>query len=110
MKKVFIFIFFSVSKSLIIFLRKDGIAPLLEDKADKSSLKFSDEEKARMLQKQFSSVFTKEPPGDVPSLGKVTESLLSNFIISEKMVEDEIKILKVTKSPGPDGIHPIAVS
>ena len=86
---------------------KSGIAPLLEDNKDKSSLKFSDDEKARILQKQFTSVFTKEPPGDVPFLGKVTESLLSNIIITEKMVEDEIKILKVTKSPGPDGIHPI---
>ena len=86
---------------------KSGIAPLLEDNNDKSSLKFSDDEKARILQKQFTSVFTKEPPGEVPSLGKVTESLLSTIFITENMVEDEIKILKITKSPGPDGIHPM---
>ena len=86
---------------------KSGIAPLLEDTTDKSSLKFGDDEKACILQKQFTSVFTKEPPGDVPSLGKVTESLLSDMVITEKMVEDEIKILKISKSPGPDDIHPI---
>ena len=51
---------------------KTGVAPLLENIADKSSLKFGDDEKARILQKQFTSVFTKEPPGDVPSLGKVS--------------------------------------
>ena len=86
---------------------KTGVAPLLENIADKSSLKFGDDEKARILQKQFTSVFTKEPPGDVPSLGKVTDSLLFNIIITEEMVEEEIKKLKITKSPGPDDIHPL---
>jgi hypothetical protein len=86
---------------------KSGVAPLLEDITNKSSLKFGDDEKAHILQKQFTSVFTKEPPGDVPSLGKVTESLLFDIIITEKMVEEEIKILKTTKSPGPDDIHPL---
>lgn len=89
---------------------KSGIAPLLEDINDKSSLKFGDDEKAQILQNQFTSVFTKEPPGNVPSLGKVTESLLSNVTITEKMVEDEIKLLKITKSPGPDGIHPLMLT
>ena len=86
---------------------KSGVAPLLEDMADKSSLKFGDDEKARILQKKFTSVFTKEPPGDVPSLGKVTESSLFNIIITEQMVEEEVKELKITKSPGPDDIHPL---
>ena len=86
---------------------KTGVAPLLEDVADKSSLKFGDDEKACILQKKFTSLFTKEPPGDVPSLAKVTESLLFNIIITEKMVEEEVKKLKITKSPGPDDIHPL---
>ena len=75
---------------------KSGVAPLLENVGDKSSLKFGDDEKACILQKQFTSVFTKEPPGDVPSLGKVTESLLFNIIITEIKVEEEVKKLKIT--------------
>ena len=86
---------------------KSGIAPLLEDNSNKSSLKFGDDEKACILQKQFTSVFTKEPPGDVPSLGKVTESLLPDIVITEKMIEEEIKLLKTSKSPGPDDVHPL---
>ena len=86
---------------------KCGVSPLLEDVNDKSSLRFGDDEKARILQKQFTSVFTKEPVGDIPSLGKVTESLLLEIFITEEMVEEEIKIMKITKSPGPDDIHPL---
>ena len=86
---------------------KSGNAPLLEDMADKSSLKFGDDEKAHIFQNQFTSVFTKEPAGDVPSLGKVTDSLLFDIIVTEEMVEEEIKILKITKSPGLDDIHPL---
>ena len=86
---------------------KCGVAPLLEDKNDKTSLRFADDDKARILQKQFTSVFTKEPTGDIPSLGKLTESLLFEIIITEEMAEEEIKRLKIIKSPGPDDIHPI---
>ena len=86
---------------------KSGIAPLLEDDDNKTSLKFNDDEKAEILQKQFTSVFTKEPPGNVPSLGKLTDASIPNLIITEEMVLDEILLLKISKSPGPDDIHPI---
>ena len=65
---------------------KSGIAPLLEDNDDKTSLKFNDDEKAEILQKQFTGVFTKEPPGDVPSLGKLTNASIPNLIITGEMV------------------------
>ena len=86
---------------------KSGVAPLLEVNDDKTSLKFGDEEKAEILQKQFTDVFTKEPPGDVPSLGKLTNASILSFIITEEMVINEILLLKVSKSPGPDDIHPL---
>ena len=44
---------------------KSGIAPLLEDNKDKTSLKFGDDEKAEILQHQFTSVFTKESSGAI---------------------------------------------
>ena len=45
---------------------KTGVAPLLENNNDKCSAKFSDSEKANILQKQFSRAFTREPEGDIP--------------------------------------------
>ena len=39
---------------------KAGVAPLLADPKDKESIKFDDSEKASILLKQFSSVFTRE--------------------------------------------------
>ena len=47
---------------------KEGIAPLLENPKDKNSMKFTNDEKANILQAQFSSVFTKEPNSNVPSI------------------------------------------
>ena len=79
----------------------------MEDDDDKTSLKFNDDEKAEILQKQFTSVFTKEPPGDVPFLGQLTDASIPNLIITEEMVLGEILLLKISKSPGPDDIHPI---
>ena len=38
---------------------RSGVAPLLEDTRDKSSMKYLDSDKAKILQQQFSSVFTK---------------------------------------------------
>ena len=85
---------------------KTGVAPLLEDKTDKTTVKFSDEEKAQILQKQFSSIFTREPTDEIPTLGKLTEFNLSDTAISEDMVKMEMLKINVNKSPGPDDIHP----
>ena len=85
---------------------KSGIAPLLKDNKDKTSLKFGDDEKAEILQNQFTSVFTKESSG-APTLGKLTDALISDIDITAEMVKYEISLLKINKSPGPDDIHPI---
>ena len=55
------------------FKTKTGVTPLLEKKDDKNSIKFSDEDKANILQKQFSSVYTQEPKGTIPRLSKRTD-------------------------------------
>ena len=49
---------------------KIGVVHLLEKKNDKTSIKFSDKDKANILQKQFSSVYTQEPEGTIPRLSK----------------------------------------
>ena len=54
---------------------KSGVAPLLEDIKVENSQKFGDNEKASILQNQFTSVLSKEPQGDIPTLGKLTDTL-----------------------------------
>ena len=85
---------------------KEGVAPLLQDPKDKSSMKFTDEEKANILLKQFTSVFTCEPPGDVPTMPSRTKAILKEIVITAEMVKEEINKLNINKSCGPDEIHP----
>ena len=85
---------------------KEGIAPLREDPKDAKSMKFTDEEKANILQKQFSSVYTSEPEGDAPTIPVRTSATLEDIFITVEMVIEEIGRLKVNKSCGPDEIHP----
>ena len=85
---------------------KTGIAPLLENNKDKASTKFKDLEKANILQKQFSSVFTHEPEGEMPLLSNRSEASICHFNVTEEMVHDELLNLNINKSCGPDEIHP----
>ena len=84
---------------------KTGLTSLLQDEKDETSTKFDDKEKANILQKQFVSVFTKEPNVEVPVLDKKTKVNLPN-IIKEEMVRNEILKLNVNKSCGTHEIHP----
>ena len=87
---------------------KTSVSPLLDDTVPNSSLKFEDEEKANILQAQFSSVFTREPSGDLPDFEKRTEKSFY-LIITKEMVEKEILNLDPSKTSGPDEIHPLMV-
>ena len=69
---------------------KTGIAPLLVNNKDKTSTKFKDLEKANILQKQFSSVFTQEPEGEMPLLSNRSEASICHFNVTEEMVHDEL--------------------
>ena len=85
---------------------KTGVARLLQDKKDETSTKFDEKEKTNILQKQFVSIFTKEPNAEVPVLDKKTEVNLPNINITEEMVRNEILKLNVNKSCGPDEMYP----
>ena len=90
---------------------KCGIAPLLDPK-DKDTLKFDDQEKANILQDQFSSVFIQElsdgesNTGGIPILPSRTSSIISNIHITREMVLEQLQALNINKSIGPDGLHP----
>ena len=85
---------------------KEGVAPLLQDPKDATSMKFTDEEKANILLNQFTSVFTHEPDGDSPTLPSRTSATVETISITVEMVAKEIMELNVNKSCGPDEIHP----
>ena len=82
---------------------KSGVSRLLEDTEDPGSLKFSDKEKANLLQQKFWSVFTKENT-NFPEMEKRTNKSLNNLIILEAMVRKEILALNINKSCSPDEI------
>ena len=81
------------------------MAPLFENEKDNSSLKFDDKDKANILQKQFSSVFTREAVGKVPSIPDRTDSFILDMHVTEGMVMKKLKKLNANKSCGPDNIH-----
>ena len=85
---------------------KSGVGPLLENNNDITSTKFDDKEKANILQKQFSSVFTREPDNDIPEIEKRSNLIIKDLTATEELVKREIMQLNVNKSCGPDEIHP----
>ena len=66
----------------------------------------SDEDKAKILAEFFSSVFTQEKEGDIPSLDKEADIFVESCNIDIKEVEKKLERLNPSKSPGPDNIHP----
>ena len=61
--------------------------------------------KTQIFADYFSSVFTKEPEGNIPMLhNKLSQQMLDLEVRNEDI--KQIKKLTPNKSPGPDGIHP----
>ena len=85
---------------------KPGIAPLFNNLDGTGPLKFEDKQKADILQKQFSSVFTREPTGDVPQVPDRTAITISDCTVDRELVLQEINNLNMNKVCGPDEIHP----
>ena len=83
-----------------------GVSPLLDDIKDPRSLKHRAIDKANILQKQFTSVFTVEPPGDLPSISKKANTILKNMKVNEKEVKELLDAINPNKSIGPDKLHP----
>lgn len=66
----------------------------------------TDGDKAQLLNRFFSSVFTIENLNTIPEpLNQFVGEELSDVIISPQIVEAKLKSLRVTGSPGPDGMH-----
>ena len=86
---------------------KSGIAPLLSIPGNSDTLKFDDQEKADVLQDQFSSVFIHEPAGDIPILPPRTLQEVNNIQVSDEAVLKLLTNLKIDRSCGPDEIHPM---
>ena len=74
-------------------------------KAD-GTLTENDKEKAEVLNEFFGSVFTSEDVSNVPVFIHSNENILSDFSVREEEMRTRLRALKVSKSPGPDGIHP----
>ena len=85
---------------------KSRVAPLLANVEENNALKFDDTEKANILQKELSSVYTREPDGDIPTFESRNESSITNIFVTEKIVR---KVLNANKSCGPDELHPRAI-
>ena len=80
---------------------------MLKDAADPGSITFDDTEKAEALQKQFISVCTQEPDGEIPRIEEKTQERLGHVTITEAITLKQLKALQVNKSCGPDGLHPL---
>lgn len=85
---------------------KSGIAPLLADPDDPKSLCHDDKVKAEILQKQFVSVFTREPIGPTPQPPVHINNCMNLPHISELNVLEKLSSVNTNKSCGPDEIHP----
>lgn len=86
---------------------RTGISDLMGLNGDDQQMAVKDSDKAEVLAKFFSSVFTKEPSGDLPEFNTRTvnhpfEKIICNPLVVEKILAN----LNENKSQGPDKIHP----
>ena len=86
---------------------KDGIGDLDEEDGSQAS---TSEAKARVLNSFFCSVFTKESLDNPPQFPErdFVEALM-DIVITPEAVQKKLAGLKVNKSPGPDGHHPLVL-
>ena len=71
------------------------------------SLASEDSEKAEILSSFFAGVFTAETDDtDTPHLARRQQKSLDDIHITPERVQQKLRELRVTSSPGPDGFHP----
>ncbi len=87
---------------------KEDVSDLYTDPNDVNSPTTSNsKKKANLLAEFYTSVFTVEPDGDVPTIpNRHCDVIMTPLIITEDMVEKKLSELNPNKSPGPDSIHP----
>ena len=72
-----------------------------------TTLLTKDEEKANALGNFFSSVFTDEATANIPATyDRLSSSPIKHIEVDEVIILNKLSKLDVTKSPGPDGLHP----
>ena len=79
---------------------KQGVANLEDPQS--GEIATSNVEKANILADYFTSVFTKEPPGNIPTITQRSNELIDTVKIDEERVYKKLQKLKIDKSPGPD--------
>ena len=67
----------------------------------------TDHNKSEVLNDFFSSVFTIEHTANIPTFDTCSSSLISFIEVTEKQIHDKLATLNLSKSAGPDGMHPI---
>jgi exonuclease III len=94
--------FYSYFKSKL--KTQEGVADLKDSDGNVAS---TDEQKANILNSFFCSVFTHEDKSSIPGCG-ISQGLsfLEDMDIEEDKVKKLLKTVNVTKSQGPDCIHP----
>ena len=82
-----------------------GVSPLIKPGTD--DLTVTETEQAEILSDYFTSVFTVEPPGAIPTLpNENTHTPLKPNHITPEIVCAKLRKLNQNKSPGPDSLHP----
>jgi len=83
---------------------KESVSTLLRDDG---SLAQNDEDKAEVLNAFFASVFTNENDDVIPEFTcDKPVDFLSSVVVTVPEMEKALKKLNISKSPGPDRIHP----
>ena len=82
---------------------REGVANL--SKPD-GNLTENDQEKAEVLNNFFTSVFTTEDQENIPTFDCGKNVSIDNITKLPEQMKKALSQLKVSKSPGPDGIHP----
>ena len=78
-----------------------GVSPLKKD----GSLFSDPQEKANILNEQFTSVFTSDDGSNIPDLGPSPHATMDPIVVSEAGVLKLLKGLQPHKAAGPDQIH-----
>ena len=79
----------------------------MRTEADQEILTKTNQQKAEILGSFFSSVFTSEPDGAIPTLKpRHADTPLDAINVTAAEVNDKLRKLKIDKSPGPDAMHP----
>lgn len=83
---------------------REGVSTLLKDDG---TLAQQDKDKADVLNTFFSSVFTVENDGEMPSFTcNGNPDPITHVSVSVEAMSKALKNLNASKSPGPDGLHP----